>query len=66
VCHLGWSDPEGSRPNLGALLVGYFTDDGKPIYAGRVGTGMPIKVLVEGGRGDSTITQQCHADGTVP
>ena len=38
---VGWSDPEGSRPHLGALLLGYYTDDGKLIYAGRVGTGMP-------------------------
>ena len=44
---VGWSDPEGSRPHLGALLLGYYTDDGKLIYAGRVGTGMPIKVLAD-------------------
>jgi ATP-dependent DNA ligase len=25
---VGWSDPEGSRPHLGALLLGYYTDDG--------------------------------------
>ena len=25
---VGWSDPEGSRPDLGALLLGYYTDDG--------------------------------------
>jgi bifunctional non-homologous end joining protein LigD len=37
---VGWTDPEGSRPHLGALLLGYFTDDRKLIYAGRVGTGM--------------------------
>jgi ATP-dependent DNA ligase len=37
-----WSDPEGTRPHLGALLLGYYTDDGKLIYAGRVGTGMPV------------------------
>jgi ATP-dependent DNA ligase len=37
---VGWTDPEGSRPHLGALLLGYYTDDGKLIYAGRVGTGM--------------------------
>ena len=42
---VGWSDPEGSRPHLGALLLGYYTDDGKLIYAGRVGTGMPNRVL---------------------
>ena len=44
---VGWSDPEGARPHLGALLLGYYTDDGKLIYAGRVGTGMPVKVLAD-------------------
>ena len=44
---VGWSDPEGARPHLGALLLGYFADDGKLIYAGRVGTGMPVKTLGE-------------------
>ena len=44
---VGWTDPEGSRPYLGALLLGYFADDGKLIYAGRVGTGMPGKVLAD-------------------
>jgi DNA ligase D-like protein (predicted ligase) len=44
---VGWSDPEGPRPHLGALLLGYYADDGKLIYAGRVGTGMPVKVLAD-------------------
>ena len=44
---VGWTDPEGSRPHLGALLLGYYTDDGKLIYAGRVGTGMPDKTLAD-------------------
>ena len=44
---VGWSDPEGSRPHLGALLLGCYDDDGKLIYAGRVGTGMPVKVLAD-------------------
>jgi DNA ligase D-like protein (predicted ligase) len=44
---VGWSDPERSRPHLGALLLGYYADDGKLIYAGRVGTGMPVKVLAD-------------------
>jgi DNA ligase D-like protein (predicted ligase) len=42
---IGWTDPEGSRPHLGALLLGYYTDDSKLIYAGRVGTGVSEKVL---------------------
>jgi DNA ligase D-like protein (predicted ligase) len=44
---VGWSDPEGSRPHLGALLLGYYTDVGKLTYAGRVGTGMPVNVLAD-------------------
>ncbi len=44
---VGWTDPEGSRPHLGALLLGYYDDDVKLIYAGRVGTGMPDKVLAD-------------------
>ena len=49
---VGWSDPEGSRPHLGALLLGYYSDNGKLIYAGRVGTGMPVK----GSRRSATTT----------
>jgi DNA ligase D-like protein (predicted ligase) len=37
---VGYSEPEGSRPLLGALLLAYYEDGGKLIYAGRVGTGM--------------------------
>jgi len=39
------SDPEGSRPFLGSLLLAYHDDDGRLVYAGRVGTGMPQKTL---------------------
>jgi len=41
----GFTDPEGSRQGIGALLLGY-RKDGKFIYAGRVGTGFSS----EGGR----------------
>jgi ATP-dependent DNA ligase len=37
---VGWSDPEGSRPRIGALLLAYYTPDGRLTYAGRAGTGM--------------------------
>jgi DNA ligase D-like protein (predicted ligase) len=36
---VGYSDPEGSRPHFGALLLAYYDDNGRLIYAGRVGTG---------------------------
>src|SRR6516162_9528202 len=37
---LGWTDPEGARPFLGALLLGYYDPDGRLIFAGRVGSGI--------------------------
>jgi bifunctional non-homologous end joining protein LigD len=37
---VGWTDPEGSRPYLGALLLGYYDPDGRLVYAGRAGTGI--------------------------
>jgi hypothetical protein len=37
---VGSTDPEGSRPALGSLLLGYYGDVGKLTYAGRAGTGM--------------------------
>jgi bifunctional non-homologous end joining protein LigD len=42
---VGWTDPEGSRPHLGSLLLAYYTPDGKLIYAGRAGTGMRVAEL---------------------
>jgi bifunctional non-homologous end joining protein LigD len=41
----GWSDPGGSRIGLGALLVGYFDEEGELHYAGKVGTGFDDKEL---------------------
>jgi len=26
---IGWSEPSGSRSHFGALLLGYYSDDGK-------------------------------------
>jgi len=37
---VGWTDPEGSRPFLGALLLAYYDRDGRLVYAGRAGTGI--------------------------
>ena len=42
----GYTDPEGSRTGIGALLVGYY-DAGKLIYAGKVGTGFSHALLGE-------------------
>jgi ATP-dependent DNA ligase len=37
---VGWTDPEGARPWLGALLLAYYDPDGRLVYAGRVGAGI--------------------------
>jgi bifunctional non-homologous end joining protein LigD len=36
---VGWTDPEGSRSHINALLLGYYSEDGRLHYAGRAGTG---------------------------
>jgi ATP-dependent DNA ligase len=40
---VGWSDPEGSRPLIGAVLLAYYEPDGRSIYAGSVGAGMSVQ-----------------------
>jgi len=42
----GFTDPQGARVGLGALLVGYF-DDGDFVFAGRIGTGFDTKLLLD-------------------
>jgi bifunctional non-homologous end joining protein LigD len=42
----GFTDPQGARVGLGALLVGYF-DGNELVYAGKVGTGFDTKLLLE-------------------
>jgi len=44
----GFTDPQRSRVGLGALLISYYSDDGKRlIYAGKVGTGYTREVLLD-------------------
>jgi ATP-dependent DNA ligase len=42
----GFTDPQGSRVGLGALLVGYFEGDDL-VFAGRIGTGFDTRLLLE-------------------
>jgi bifunctional non-homologous end joining protein LigD len=42
----GFTDPQGVRKGLGALLVGYFDNDDS-VYAGKLGTGFNTKLLLE-------------------
>ena len=41
----GFTDPQGTRVALGALLVGYFENE-EFCYAGKVGTGFDTKLLI--------------------
>jgi bifunctional non-homologous end joining protein LigD len=42
----GFTDPQGKRVGLGALLVGYFDGDDF-VFAGKLGTGFDTKMLVD-------------------
>ncbi|MGH7587801.1 MAG: non-homologous end-joining DNA ligase [Gemmatimonadota bacterium] len=53
----GWTDPQGGRVGLGALLVGVY-DDGDLRYAGKVGTGFDDETLRDLGRRLSSIERK--------
>jgi bifunctional non-homologous end joining protein LigD len=42
----GFTDPQGSRVGLGALLVGYYEEDDF-VFAGKIGTGFDTKLLLD-------------------
>jgi bifunctional non-homologous end joining protein LigD len=42
----GFTDPQGSRVGLGALLVGYYDHDDF-VFAGKIGTGFDTKLLLD-------------------
>lgn len=42
----GFTDPQGARAGLGALLVGYYRDEDL-VFAGKIGTGFDTKLLLE-------------------
>ncbi len=44
---IGFTPPQGAREAVGALVLGYFDETRQLHFAGRVGTGMSSKVLVD-------------------
>ncbi|HYO93388.1 MAG TPA: non-homologous end-joining DNA ligase, partial [Polyangiaceae bacterium] len=56
----GFTRPEGSRVGIGALLLGYYDEAGKLVFAGKVGTGKGFTAtyLAEVRRGLDTIVQE--------
>src|SRR5262249_40065432 len=43
----GFTDPEGSRTGIGALLLGVHDDSGRLVYVGKVGTGFSNRVAID-------------------
>jgi bifunctional non-homologous end joining protein LigD len=43
----GFTDPEGARAGIGALLVGFYGSGGRLTFSGKVGTGFTRKVAAE-------------------
>lgn len=41
----GWTEPKGSRKDIGALVLGVYDDDGKLRYIGHTGGGMNDRLL---------------------
>ena len=52
----GFTDPQGTRVGLGALLVGYY-EDVDFVFAGKVGTGFNTKLLLDLRKRFDTIEQ---------
>jgi bifunctional non-homologous end joining protein LigD len=42
----GFTDPQGARVGLGALLIGYY-EDGDFVFAGKIGTGFDTRLLLD-------------------
>jgi bifunctional non-homologous end joining protein LigD len=43
----GYTDPQGTRSGLGSLLLGFYDDAGRLVYAGNVGTGFDETALAD-------------------
>jgi bifunctional non-homologous end joining protein LigD len=62
----GWTEPRNSREHFGTLLVGYYDDDGRLIYAGHSGGGFSGKMLAEIGAKLRKIERKTSPFSTTP
>ncbi|MGH3471187.1 MAG: non-homologous end-joining DNA ligase [Nocardioidaceae bacterium] len=64
----GWTDPQGSRVGIGALLLGYYDANGALTYAGRVGTGFDTATLddLRARLDDLTQSSTAYDTGSLP
>jgi bifunctional non-homologous end joining protein LigD len=61
----GFTDPQGMRAGLGALLIGYYSD-GRLVFAGRVGTGFTHQSAIDLRRTLDAIEQRSCPFATPP
>jgi bifunctional non-homologous end joining protein LigD len=62
----GWTEPRNSRKHFGALLLGYYDDDGKLVYAGHSGGGFSDRQLDEIARKLKAIERPTSPFTTTP
>jgi bifunctional non-homologous end joining protein LigD len=56
----GFTEPEGSREGIGALLIGYYDDKKELVFSGKVGTGFTHALAIElRARLNALITPDC-------
>jgi bifunctional non-homologous end joining protein LigD len=62
----GWTEPRRSREHFGALLLGYYDDDGSLVYAGHTGTGFTRQSLADLSRRLKRIERKHSPFSTTP
>jgi bifunctional non-homologous end joining protein LigD len=62
----GWTEPRKSREHFGALLLGYYDDDGSLVYAGHTGTGFTRQSLADLSRRLRRIERKHSPFSTTP
>jgi len=62
----GWTEPRNSRAHFGALLLGYYDENGKLVYAGHTGTGFSNDLLEDVYRKLKKIERRTSPFSTTP
>lgn len=62
----GWTEPRNSREHIGAILLGYYDENGRLVYAGHTGTGFTRASLLDMYRRLSRIERQSAPFVTKP
>lgn len=62
----GWTEPRNTRQHFGALLLGYYDDDGGLVYAGHSGGGFSDRLLAEIGKKLKRIERKQSPFTTTP